>query len=399
MKRMQLFLILLTVGIGSAFSDDVIEVKTELVKELGNNVSMSSVYSSGTKILFYKHLPIENSSVTMLDIKIEDIRDLLYTEIAGVYYSCPEYLIVRQVEYLTPRYEGDTYNAIIHASYYYPDEDRFERIKGLEYNRIESDRSYIKVFPGIENNTFYVSYYSGTDHGGYTKTSYFDLNINEEKVITDEESFASISPDRLNALVWDRRQNHNTVKLYNFEINDYIKNDRVIKSYGQPIFLTNDLFLLEKRTNLYIVYNMDFEEKCRFTYARPFDWGDYKEGLFVHATNSSYGLLAKNDSEGYTKDHLVLDLSNEMEILDSLGLLFHPTTAVLNDDRVRMREWPLLDAKHLAFLEEGEEVEVLDRSGIKVKIGDMEDYWYKIKRSGGQTGWSYGHFLDLAEAE
>lgn len=85
--------------------------------------------------------------------------------------------------------------------------------------------------------------------------------------------------------------------------------------------------------------------------------------------------------------------------MDELNLLFHQTTATLNDDRVRMREWPLLDAQHVAFLEKDEEVEVLDRSGIKVQIDDMNDYWYKVKRVDGQIGWTYGYFLDLAEKE
>jgi hypothetical protein len=45
-------------------------------------------------------------------------------------------------------------------------------------------------------------------------------------------------------------------------------------------------------------------------------------------------------------------------------------------------------------------VEVLDRSGVKVQIGELNDWWYKIKRkSDGLEGWSYGPFLDLAEEQ
>ena len=58
-----------------------------------------------------------------------------------------------------------------------------------------------------------------------------------------------------------------------------------------------------------------------------------------------------------------------------------------------------LTREHVAFLEKDEEVEVLDRSGIKVQIDDMNDYWYKVKRSDGTEGWTYGYFLDLAEKE
>ncbi len=85
-----------------------------------------------------------------------------------------------------------------------------------------------------------------------------------------------------------------------------------------------------------------------------------------------------------------------MDYLDSLGLLFHPVAGTANDSRVRIREWPLLDAKNLGYLTKGDKLEILDRSGIKVKIGNMEDYWYKIRRtSDGIEGWSYGEFIDL----
>ncbi len=85
-----------------------------------------------------------------------------------------------------------------------------------------------------------------------------------------------------------------------------------------------------------------------------------------------------------------------MDYLDSLGLLFYPVSGTANDSHVRIREWPFLDAKNLGCLTKGDKLEILDRSGIKVKIGDMEDYWYKLRRvSDGIEGWSYGAFIDL----
>ena len=44
-------------------------------------------------------------------------------------------------------------------------------------------------------------------------------------------------------------------------------------------------------------------------------------------------------------------------------------------------------------------LEELDRSRIKVQIGDMEGYWHKIKRPAGIEGWTYGYFLDLVREE
>ncbi len=62
----------------------------------------------------------------------------------------------------------------------------------------------------------------------------------------------------------------------------------------------------------------------------------------------------------------------------------------MNDSRVRVRENPNLKAQHLGYITAGEEVEILDRSGVKVQIGDMNDWWYKIKRkSDGFEVWAY----------
>ena len=83
-----------------------------------------------------------------------------------------------------------------------------------------------------------------------------------------------------------------------------------------------------------------------------------------------------------------------------MGLLYRPTTAVSTESRVRIRENPNLEAQTSGYLEKGDELDVTDRSGIKVQIGDMNDWWYKIKRkSDGLEGWAYGYFLKLAETQ
>lgn len=59
------------------------------------------------------------------------------------------------------------------------------------------------------------------------------------------------------------------------------------------------------------------------------------------------------------------------DILDRKGLLFHPTTATLNDSRVRLRQNPNLEVKTLGYLNKGDKVDTPDRNGIKVQIDEM----------------------------
>jgi hypothetical protein len=77
------------------------------------------------------------------------------------------------------------------------------------------------------------------------------------------------------------------------------------------------------------------------------------------------------------------------------GYLFAPGSGVLNDSRVRIREYPTLSARVLGHLDRGQRVAVLERSGLPVPIDDMNDYWYKVRTDEGLTGWSYGYFITL----
>ncbi len=108
----------------------------------------------------------------------------------------------------------------------------------------------------------------------------------------------------------------------------------------------------------------------------------------------------KLDVEHYRKMNALLDTSAFRDYLDGKGLLFRPTTAVCSESRVRVRENPNLEAQTFGFLEKGDALEVVDRSGIRVKVGEMEDWWYRIQRkSDGLEGWAYGAFLQLAKKQ
>jgi hypothetical protein len=91
----------------------------------------------------------------------------------------------------------------------------------------------------------------------------------------------------------------------------------------------------------------------------------------------------------------VVDARPLWERLAAAGVVFTPTTGVLNDSRVRIREHPTLKAKTLGYLEKGESVQVLERSGYREPIDGMTSPWYRIETADGRAGWSYGYFIDL----
>ena len=100
------------------------------------------------------------------------------------------------------------------------------------------------------------------------------------------------------------------------------------------------------------------------------------------------------------QDDVIIDTTEFRDWLLGEGLLFRPTTGVLTIGRVRVRQYPNLQAETFGYLEEGDNVEVLDRSGLEMTIGEMTDYWYRVRRMGdGLEGWAYGAFIDLAEEQ
>ncbi|MBN2661233.1 MAG: SH3 domain-containing protein, partial [Tannerellaceae bacterium] len=70
---------------------------------------------------------------------------------------------------------------------------------------------------------------------------------------------------------------------------------------------------------------------------------------------------------------------------------------LLNDSRVRFRTEPNLTSETLGFLNKGDRVLVLEQSADKMQIGDMNDYWYRIRTPEGTEGWTYGYFIDVRE--
>jgi len=67
---------------------------------------------------------------------------------------------------------------------------------------------------------------------------------------------------------------------------------------------------------------------------------------------------------------------------------------VINDDSV-MRIDPLLYSGRVGLLRKADIVEILDRSSMKYSVGNMREYWYKIKSRDGLSGWVYGSNLKI----
>lgn len=72
---------------------------------------------------------------------------------------------------------------------------------------------------------------------------------------------------------------------------------------------------------------------------------------------------------------------------------------LVNDSNVRVRAEPNLNSEILYKVHRGYFVNILEKSEHKEKIGDMEAYWYKIRKLPMGEGWMYGYYLDIGGVE
>jgi hypothetical protein len=76
------------------------------------------------------------------------------------------------------------------------------------------------------------------------------------------------------------------------------------------------------------------------------------------------------------------------------GVLNTGDSAHVTGDYVRVRSGPTLEYRILGKVNSGTSVSILERSAEAEKIGDMDNYWYRIKiKETGLEGWMYGSFL------
>jgi hypothetical protein len=72
--------------------------------------------------------------------------------------------------------------------------------------------------------------------------------------------------------------------------------------------------------------------------------------------------------------------------------------AVVNSQRLRLRENPTTTSPALITLWKGYVVEVVKRSPSEETIGDMTDYWYYVNYKG-LRGWVYGFYLTMYDSK
>ena len=72
-------------------------------------------------------------------------------------------------------------------------------------------------------------------------------------------------------------------------------------------------------------------------------------------------------------------------------------TAVANYVNVRVRDRPTAEGSSVnGSLQKGDAVTVLGRTESEVKVGDLWDYWLRIRLKHGTVGCGYGAFFDVA---
>ncbi len=109
--------------------------------------------------------------------------------------------------------------------------------------------------------------------------------------------------------------------------------------------------------------------------------------FFVYLILFSCNKNKKNDEE------LNVELYKENE-LKAEEIKKSDLYGVINVNRLRFRLEPDLNSKTLRFLDKGIIVNVIKKDEKRVKVGEMEDYWYQIEYDG-ITGWIFGHFIDV----
>jgi hypothetical protein len=166
-----------------------------------------------------------------------------------------------------------------------------------------------------------------------------------------------------------------------------------IDTHGLYSFITNGLLMVQNGKNCGL-----FQINGKPVSYLSFSVGEGEGELFSvsFSPDLRHGIAITRREAWMRYRVLYLDTSRFREYVDSLGYLFHPVTGSLNDTEVRVRENANLEAPVLGKLSTGDKVDVMDRSGDKMKVGRMEDWWYKVRTAAGLEGWVYGAYLDLA---
>ncbi len=168
---------------------------------------------------------------------------------------------------------------------------------------------------------------------------------------------------------------------------------RSSEQFGFVFPLTNSLFLLppaEQGSGAWRVASVDGSQVVSVRLTA----GGFEPAALWVSRDLTRGVMTHPRSRGAYRT-LLVDMTPLRTLLDRRGLVFRPRTGVLNASRVRVRALPNLDAQNRGYLEERQTVQLLDRSGVRMRIGETNAYWYLVQSEDGLRGWSYGHFIDL----
>ncbi len=135
-----------------------------------------------------------------------------------------------------------------------------------------------------------------------------------------------------------------------------------------------------------------------------------EEKLFT-VTSSVIDYEIKNEKLYKNDVELVMDYGGSRKKITTLSteeLNFRPTekfthgikkirVGVIKPRTLNLRQSPTLNAGVVASMQQGTEVEIVQKTNNKQKINNMNDYWYLLKINGDTTGWAYGHFIDIVK--
>ncbi len=85
---------------------------------------------------------------------------------------------------------------------------------------------------------------------------------------------------------------------------------------------------------------------------------------------------------------------NQQDETSSIAKTKNNVAMVISEDTA-MRADPLIFSARMYKLGKGEMVEIIERSREKTWVGKSTNYWYKVKKEKGITGWVYGDNIKI----
>ena len=113
----------------------------------------------------------------------------------------------------------------------------------------------------------------------------------------------------------------------------------------------------------------------------------------------THGLFTVNENETEIAFHLfdVTTPNIKGKKLVQLVVLQLLYSAIINDNRVRLRTEPNLTSQTVAHFDSGYQVKIKDKSTEPQTIDGESWYWYNVESEEYPDGWIYGKYLDIKE--